>query len=77
MSSVDVDELRSKVKEMYKSVAEQPRGTFHFEMGRELALRLGYPADQLSRVPPEALESFAGVGYHLDLAALASGERGS
>jgi SAM-dependent methyltransferase len=60
---------------MYKAVAEQPHGTFHFEMGRELARRLGYPAGQLGLVPSEAIESFAGVGYHLGLAALAPGER--
>jgi arsenite methyltransferase len=44
-------------------------------MGRGLALRLGYPAVQLDRVPSEAIESFAGVGYHLALAALTAGER--
>ena len=57
MNTVDVDELRSKVKEMYKAVAEEPEGTFHFEMGRGLALRLGYPAEQLDQIPPEATES--------------------
>ena len=46
MSVVDAEELRTKVKEMYRSVAEEPHGTFHFEMGRQLALRLGYPAAQ-------------------------------
>jgi ubiquinone/menaquinone biosynthesis C-methylase UbiE len=75
MAAVDVDQLRSQVKEMYKAVAEEPEGTFHFEMGRGLALRLGYPGDELDRIPPEAIESFAGVGYHLGLAALAPGER--
>src|SRR6516164_7672945 len=75
MNTVDVDELRTKVKEMYKAVAQEPDGTFHFEMGRELALRLGYPADDLDRIPPEAIESFAGVGYHLGLAALQPGEQ--
>jgi len=75
MSVVDARQLRAKVKEMYKSVAEQPRGTFHFQMGRELAQRLGYPAAQLDRVPAQAIESFAGVGYHLGLAALTPGER--
>jgi SAM-dependent methyltransferase len=74
MEAVNVDQLRSKVKEMYKAVAEEPEGTFHFEMGRELALRLGYRAEELDRIPPEAIESFAGVGYHLGLAALAPGE---
>jgi arsenite methyltransferase len=72
---VDVDELRDKVKIMYRAVAEAPQGDFHFEMGRILAQRLGYPAGELDAVPPEAIESFAGVGYHLGLAAIAAGEQ--
>jgi len=75
MAAVDVSELRAKVKEMYKAVAEEPAGTFHFEMGRALAQRLGYPARQLDQVPAPSIESFAGVGYHLGLAALGPGER--
>ena len=75
MAQVDVSELRDKVKTMYKAVAEEPHGPFHFEMGRDLALRLGYPAGDLDGLPPEAVESFAGVGYHLGLAAIAPGER--
>lgn len=75
MSSIDVDSLRDKVKAMYQSVADEPHGTFHFEMGSELAARLGYPSDELARVPPEAVESFAGVGHHLGLAALTEGDR--
>ncbi len=75
MARVDVDELRDKVKVMYRAVAEAPQGKFHFEMGRVLAQRLGYPAGELDRVPPEAIESFAGVGFHLGLAAISAGER--
>ena len=75
MARVDVGELRDKVKVMYKAVAQEPHGTFHFEMGRVLAERLGYPAEELDQVPPEAIESFAGVGYHLGLAAIAASER--
>jgi SAM-dependent methyltransferase len=75
MAQVDVSELRDKVKAMYKAVAEEPHGRFHFEMGRNLAQRLGYPAGELDRLPPEAVESFAGVGYHLGLAAITPGER--
>jgi arsenite methyltransferase len=71
---VDVDELRNKVKVMYRAVADAPQGEFHFEMGRPLAERLGYPARELDAVPSEAIESFAGVGYHLGLAAIAAGE---
>jgi SAM-dependent methyltransferase len=44
-------------------------------MGRDLAQRLGYPADDLDHIPAEAIESFAGVGYHLGLADIAAGER--
>jgi SAM-dependent methyltransferase len=75
MTAVDTDQLRLKVKEMYKAVAEEPHGEFHFEMGRNLAERLGYLANQLDRVPAEAIESFAGVGYHLGLAKLSPGEQ--
>jgi arsenite methyltransferase len=75
MARVDVDELRDKVKVMYRAVAETPDGEFHFEMGRILAERLGYPGGELDVAPSEAIESFAGVGYHLGLAAIAPGER--
>jgi arsenite methyltransferase len=74
MTRVDVAELRDKVKVMYRAVAQDPHGEFHFEMGRALAERLGYPSGELDAVPSEAIESFAGVGYHLGLAAIAAGE---
>jgi SAM-dependent methyltransferase len=43
--------------------------------GRRLARRLGYPLALLDAVPAGALACFAGAGYHLELAALAPGER--
>jgi ubiquinone/menaquinone biosynthesis C-methylase UbiE len=73
-TKVDVDELETKVKDMYKHVAESPEGKYHFEMGRPLADRLSYPADVLDSVPEAAVESFAGVGYFFDLAELKEGE---
>lgn len=73
--TVNIEELRGKVKTMYGQVAEDPRGDFHFEMGRALAERLGYPSEVLDRIPAEAIESFAGVGYHFGLADLREGER--
>jgi arsenite methyltransferase len=72
---VDVADLAGRVQEAYRSVAEHPDGSYHFELGRELAQRLGYPADLLDRIPTAALESFAGVGYFVDLAAPAAGDR--
>jgi arsenite methyltransferase len=72
---VDRAELERRVQEVYRSVAREPAAPRHFETGRSLAVRLGYPNALLDAIPEQALASFAGVGYHLDLAALASGER--
>jgi arsenite methyltransferase len=74
-TSLDVLDLERRVKDVYREVALRPEHTYHFEMGRPLAERLGYPADLLQHVPAAALESFAGVGYYLDLAAPARGDR--
>src|SRR2546430_11771854 len=73
-SLVDAERLESEVKEMYRHVAREEEAELHFEVGRGLALRLGYPPEVLDAIPAEALSSFAGVGYHFDLAALGPGE---
>jgi len=67
---VETAELEARVKEMYRQVAEDADADLHFETGRGLAEHLGYPAELLDRIPAEAIESFAGVGYHLELAAI-------
>ena len=72
---LDTADLNARVKSMYELVANFPHQEFHFETGRALAERLGYPAERLDQVPSEAVESFAGVGYVLDLAALQLGEQ--
>src|SRR5262245_4224300 len=71
---LDARELEDRVRRMYRDVAEDPRQEFHFETGRALAERLGYPPAELDRIPAAAVESFAGVGYFLDLADPAPGE---
>jgi arsenite methyltransferase len=73
-SLVDAERLEAEVKDMYRHVAREEEAELHFEVGRGLALRLGYPVEVLDTIPPEALASFAGVGYHFDLAALKPGE---
>jgi arsenite methyltransferase len=72
--ALDTTELEERVKRMYEEVALEPDREFHFETGRALAERLGYPADQLDRIPAAAIESFAGVGYFLDLAEIEPGQ---
>jgi arsenite methyltransferase len=72
--TVDTRELEEKVQGMYRAVATEPHGAYHFELGRSLAERLGYPAAMLDVLPEGAIESFAGVGYFFDLAELRPGE---
>ena len=74
VATVDRAELETKVKDMYRQVAINPHGDFHFEMGRALAERLGYAPNDLDCIPAEAIESFAGVGYYFHLAELKDGE---
>jgi SAM-dependent methyltransferase len=72
---LDTADLVRQVKALYRQVAQQPSAAYHFPLGRPLAERLGYPAELLDRIPAEALASFAGVGYALDLAGLTAGRR--
>ncbi len=72
--NVNKEVLEQKVKNMYREVALHPEVTYHFEMGRALAERLGYPTHILDHVPAPAIDSFAGVGYYFDLAQLQEGE---
>ena len=51
ITTFDPKELEAKVKAMYRSVAEEPHGEFHFEMGRKLAERLGYSPAELGFEP--------------------------
>jgi SAM-dependent methyltransferase len=67
-------ELEQKVKKMYTDVALNPKGEYHFEMGRGLAEKLGYEKNDLDLIPAAAIDSFAGVGYYFDFADIKEGE---
>jgi ubiquinone/menaquinone biosynthesis C-methylase UbiE len=72
--NVNKSDLELKVKKMYRDVALHPEVTYHFEMGRALAEKLGYPVSVLNNIPASAIASFAGVGYYFDLLQLQKGE---
>jgi arsenite methyltransferase len=75
-SPLDVVDLRNKVRHVYETVARDPHDEhLHFEVGRSLAERLGYPPTDLDRIPAAAIDSFAGVGYYFDVVHLRRGER--
>jgi len=72
---VDANTLREQVKEKYREVAVNPRGSFHFHTGRPLAARLGYDEGLTASLPDSAVESFAGVANPFALRSLKQGER--
>lgn len=70
----DAERLRREVAEMYKAVAADPAGDYHFHCGPEYAVRqLGYHEADLVALPTLATASFAGVGNPLEIAPIASG----
>ena len=71
---INRNSLEQKVKDMYREVALHPEMTYHFEMGRKLAERLGYSEKTLNQIPKSSIDSFAGVGHFFDLAKLQKGE---
>lgn len=73
-AQLDTADLTRRVKDMYEEVALHPEHDFHFETGRPLAEHLGYPPADLDRLPAAAIDSFAGVGYFLDLAGIEPGD---
>jgi arsenite methyltransferase len=51
------------VQSLYTEVATRPDKAYHFPLGLEALRYLGYPDEDLQKLPPTATESFAGVGY--------------
>ena len=51
------------VQSLYTEVATRPDKGYHFPLGMEALLYVGYPAADLAKLPDAAKESFAGVGY--------------
>src|SRR3954447_18629004 len=73
--AVDRDQVEQRIVAMYRDVASGAAHDLHFPTGRGIAEELGYPAELLDGLPAEAVASFAGVRYHLDLAGFQPGER--
>jgi len=62
------------VQNLYSQVAREPRKEYHFPLGLEALRFVGYPEDDLARLPETALESFAGVGYPFATASVGPGD---
>lgn len=72
---LDLQQLRSAIREEYEAVASEPDRGFHFHTGRPLAHLLNYEDTWLDGLPEAAVESFAGTGNPFSLGRLQPGER--
>ena len=71
---VDLDTLRTAIREEYAAVASDPARGFHFHTGYRLAAMLGYPESWIAELPPSAVESMAGTGNPFALGEIRPGE---
>jgi arsenite methyltransferase len=62
------------VQNLYTEVAREPGKSYHFPLGMEALLFVGYPEDDLAKLPGSATESFAGVGYPFATRSIRSGQ---
>ena len=58
MNSTDIKEA---VKDKYSQVAKDPCGSFNFPVGKTFAVDVGYPKEQLDKLPQAFTESFTGA----------------
>jgi len=72
---LDLDDLRSAIREEYEAVACMPERGFHFHTGRKLTRILGYVEEWLEGIPEPAIESFAGTGNPFSVRRIRPGER--
>jgi arsenite methyltransferase len=71
---VDIDVLRDEIQKTYTNVSEHQEQEFIFPTGRLWAESLGYPKNELERVPEASAQSFAGVANHFPLGSMNEGE---
>lgn len=67
-------EIEEAVKLKYNEVATNPYGMFNFPVGKAFALKVGYPADVLKKLPLSLVESFTGANNPQPFVNLTEGE---
>jgi SAM-dependent methyltransferase len=69
-----MDVLRDEIQKTYTNVSEHHEQDFVFPTGRLWAESLGYPQQELERIPEASAQSFAGVANHFMLGRIHGGE---
>lgn len=74
INEMSPDEIKEAVKEKYGKVAKNPCATFNFPVGKDFALKVGYPKDILDTLPQSMYESFTGANNPQPFVELKKGE---
>lgn len=61
LKEMSADEIKEAVKEKYSRVAKDPCAIFNFPVGKEFAVKVGYPQNILDKLPQSMYESFTGA----------------
>lgn len=74
LKEMSSDEIKEAVKEKYSRVAKDPCAAFNFPVGKEFALKVGYPEDILNKLPQSMHDSFTGANNPQPFIELKQGE---
>ena len=74
LNEMTPDEIKEAVKEKYSRVAQDPCATFNFPVGKNFAIKVGYPKDILDKLPKSMYESFTGANNPQGFTELKQGE---
>jgi len=74
LKEMSSDEIKEAVKEKYSRVAKDPCAAFNFPVGKDFALKVGYPKDIIDKLPQSMYESFTGANNPLAFIELKEGE---
>lgn len=74
LKEMSPEEIKEAVKEKYGRVAKEPCASFNFPVGKEFAVKIGYPEDILNKLPKSMYESFTGANNPQPFVGLKEGE---
>ncbi len=74
LKEMSPDEIKEAVKEKYSEVAKGSCSAFNFPVGKDFALKVGYPKEILDTLPESLYESFTGANNPQPFVNLKEGE---
>jgi arsenite methyltransferase len=74
INSTNKELIFDVIRAMYSDIARDPTRGYHVPTGEAACTFVGYPTEQLARLPSCAVESFAGVGYPFAANVIRSGD---